>query len=84
MRLKDEDTGKYVVPCRSCIGGRLITECCNGSGGCDCRGQEMDMGACRVCNGGGWCHEDADTSANLRAIRGMIHSGGYLGSGPGR
>ncbi len=64
--------------CEYCTGGRWESECCNGSSGCSCGGQPVDMGACRVCGGSGWRTADADTTANLRSIQGLC----YLGSGP--
>lgn len=66
------------VPCRNCEGGHWFTECCNGSGGCDCRGQQIDMGPCNVCHGTGYHAPDADTRANLRQIQGLC----FIGSGP--
>ncbi len=81
MRIKDEDTGKFMVPCQSCEGGTLMTECCNGSSGCSCMGQPVNLGACHVCNGTGLCYEDADTSKNISYIKSIISHDGYLGSG---
>lgn len=66
------------VPCTACIGGRWETECCNGSGGCSCGGQPIDMGACNVCGGSGYRALDADVMANVKAIRGLC----FIGSGP--
>lgn len=67
------------VRCRSCDGsGRWETECCNGSGGCSCRGQVIPMGACNVCQGTGWHAPDANTRANIEAIQGQC----FIGSGP--
>lgn len=73
-----DDDGTELVRCRNCYGGRWEVECCNGSGGCSCRGQPVDMGACNVCGGSGWHRPDADTRANIRSIRGLS----YIGSGP--
>lgn len=83
-----DDDGTPMEPCNSCgyfgdFVGRLMSECCNGSSGCDCKGQAVDCGPCQVCSGTGWRRKDADTQANLRAIRSMADAGrGYLGSGP--
>lgn len=79
MKVFDED-GTEMVRCRNCIGGRWETECCNGSGGCSCRGQRIDMGPCNVCHGAGWHRPEADTRANIRTIEGLC----YIGSGPRR
>jgi len=67
-----------LIPCGCCDRGRWATACCNGSQGCSCGGQTIDMGACNVCYGTGYRAEDADTEANLRTIRGLC----YIGSGP--
>lgn len=68
------------VPCRSCVNGRWEAECCNGSGGCSCRGERVDMGTCHVCHGTGFHAPDANTRANADFIR---RSGAcFLGSGP--
>lgn len=64
--------------CEHCDNGRWEAECCNGSSGCSCGGEPVDMGPCRVCNGTGWRTDDADRTANLRSIQGLC----YLGSGP--
>ena len=72
--LSEED----VVECTSCEGGRWYTECCNGSGGCDCGGQVLDMGACNVCHGTGYRSINADVMANLRQIQGAC----FIGHGP--
>lgn len=67
--------------CRNCEDGHWFTECCNGAGGCDCRGQQIDMGPCNVCGGTGWIDADnpsVDTRANLRTIQGQC----FIGSGP--
>lgn len=69
-----------LIRCTACIGGRWEAECCNGSSGCSCGGQPVDMGACRVCGGTGWRSPDANVRANADAIRGLC----YLGSGPRR
>jgi hypothetical protein len=77
MKAYDDD-GNELVQCRNCIGGRWSAECCNGAGGCSCRGQEVDMGACNVCNGTGWHSPEANTMANCDSIRGQC----FIGSGP--
>jgi hypothetical protein len=77
MKVLDDD-GTQLIQCRNCIAGRWETECCNGSGGCDCRGQVVDMGRCLVCNGTGWHRPDANTDANRRSIAGCS----YIGRGP--
>jgi hypothetical protein len=77
MRVLDDD-GSEMQRCECCDNGQWWTECCNGAGGCDCRGQPIQMGACNVCGGTGWCRVDADTRANLRTIEGMC----FIGSGP--
>lgn len=67
------------VRCEACLGsGYWEAECCNGSGGCSCRGVAVPMGACNVCGGSGWRAADADTYANVRSIQGYC----FLGSGP--
>jgi hypothetical protein len=73
-----DDDGTELVRCRSCTGGHLIVECCSGAGGCDCHGQEVDMGPCRVCQGTMWHKPDVNTRANLDSMRGML----FAGSGP--
>ena len=69
MKVYDDD-GTELNPCNHCEGGRWAVECCSGAGGCDCRGQEVDMGQCNVCGGTGWKRPDADMRANLRTIEG--------------
>jgi hypothetical protein len=64
--------------CDCCEGGFWEVECCNGSGGCSCKGQRVAMGPCNVCRGTGWISPDADRRANLRTIEGLC----YIGSGP--
>ena len=67
------------LACRHCGGsGTWEAECCNGSGGCSCRGQAVPMGTCRVCRGSGLRDEGQDERANLRAIEGFC----FIGSGP--
>lgn len=72
------------IICPSCHGsGEWETECCNGSGGCDCRGQVIRMGTCNVCEGCGEIDENASQEqlmANCNAIRGLC----FIGSGPSR
>ena len=66
--------------CPGCYGsGSWETECCNGSGGCSCRGRVVEMGRCNVCGGHGYVVEgDYDPRANLSTIRGLH----FIGSGP--
>jgi hypothetical protein len=68
------------ITCQYCYGdGTWETECCNGSGGCSCRGQRVDMGPCNVCNGTGRVDpENYDMEANLKMISGAC----FIGSGP--
>ena len=73
---RDEDGTELV--CRHCIDGRWETECCSGANGCDCRGQVLEMGTCRVCNGAGWHRPDANTRANIESIEGRC----FIGRGP--
>ena len=70
------------IECPSCYGtGEWEAECCNGSGGCSCGGQPVNMGRCNVCGGSGRVEKGAFNSmANVDFIeRGNY---GYLGSGP--
>lgn len=78
QRFQDVAEEPKTVRCDHCTNGRFLAECCNGSSGCSCGGQEVDMGLCRVCYGTGWRTADADTTANIRAIGNRC----YLGSGP--
>lgn len=66
--------------CEACGGaGSWEAECCNGSGGCSCRGQRIDMGRCAACGGTGRSDVPGySPSANLNTIRGY----GFIGSGP--
>jgi len=67
--------------CPGCNGaGRWETECCNGSGGCTCQGEPVDMGPCNVCGGSGEVPKGKpiNIKANLEAIRGFC----FIGSGP--
>jgi hypothetical protein len=68
------------ICCPGCGGdGRFLSECCNGSGGCSCRGEVVDLGACRVCHGSGRVVEgEYDRAANRNVIAGLH----FLGSGP--
>ncbi len=66
------------VPCRSCENGEWWTECCNGAGGCSCRGQRVHMGTCNVCHGTGYHTPSANVLANVDTIRGYC----FMGSGP--
>lgn len=73
-----ESAEPAMVECQNCVNGEWYAECCNGSRGCSCRGQEVAMGRCRVCGGTGYHKADANTSANWQSIQGRA----YLGSGP--
>lgn len=66
--------------CPGCLGsGRFESACCNGANGCSCRGDIVDMGACRVCGGRGQVVAGQfNPRANLESIAGMM----YLGTGP--
>lgn len=79
--LLDEIEPRMMV-CPSCHGsGEWETECCNGSGGCSCRGQVVLMGRCNVCSGHGEVPEsisEEQRMANCRAIEGLC----FIGSGP--
>jgi hypothetical protein len=67
-----------LVPCRNCENGEWWTECCDGSGGCSCKGEPINMGRCNVCHGIGKHPGSANTRANSEAIRGY----GFIGTGP--
>jgi hypothetical protein len=77
MKAFDND-GTELLKCKNCFGGRWEAECCDGSGGCSCRGQPVDMGTCRVCGGTGWRRPDANLRANVESIGSRC----FLGSGP--
>jgi hypothetical protein len=68
--------------CPSCYGsGQWETECCNGSSGCDCKGEVVQMGLCNVCHGTGQVPVDGEGvnfHANCDAIAGLC----FIGSGP--
>ena len=66
------------IKCRNCTNGKWSVECCSGANGCDCYGQEVDMGTCNVCGGTGWHGPDANIRANIQAIKGRL----FIGSGP--
>lgn len=84
QNLRAQTAAPAMVPCPSCYGsGQWEGECCNGSGGCTCRGQRVPMGRCNVCHGNGEVRADGvgvNPGANAEAIRGLC----YLGSGPRR
>ncbi len=75
-----DDDGTEMLPCECCNGGHWETECCNGSGGCSCGGQRIDMGPCHVCRGLAYRRPDANLNANINTIQGLC----YIGSGPVR
>jgi hypothetical protein len=66
--------------CPGCNGsGEWFSECCNGSGGCSCRGQIVPMGRCNVCGGAGHVEDEGyNPRANVDAIQGLC----FLGTGP--
>lgn len=73
---------RKMIMCPSCLGdGYWEAECCNGSGGCSCGGQPVNMGRCNVCGGSGQVEEG---NYNPRANVNFIERGGYgyLGTGP--
>lgn len=75
----EEEAMPLVGECPGCHGtGRFDTECCSGAGGCDCRGEVIDIGPCRVCEGTGGVDGTHNPEANLNMIRGMH----FIGSGP--
>jgi len=73
-------------PCEMCLGsGQLWTECCNGSGGCDCHGQQVFMGPCLECGGRGEIPEGSAVPYAQSATKAYMQSvcpTGYVGSGP--
>ncbi len=70
------------IRCPGCCGtGEWETECCNGAGGCSCKGERIPMGRCNVCAGAGYVSKDITKEqrmANCRAIQGLH----FIGSGP--
>lgn len=68
------------ISCPGCGGsGQWLSECCDGSGGCSCRGQIVPMGCCNVCHGEGSVVEgEHNAMANVAAIAGLC----FLGTGP--
>lgn len=68
--------------CPSCYGeGTWDVECCNGAGGCSCKGGLVDMGTCNVCGGAGYVIEGQyNERANVNAI--MRSGACFAGSGP--
>ncbi len=74
-------------PAIGCENGEVWTECCNGSSGCPCKGQQVLFGTCSVCGGSGSLASgtDVDVQENLKRLRGAAAaSGGYLGNPHGR
>lgn len=71
-----------MVRCPGCLGsGTWESACCNGAGGCDCRGQIIPMGKCLVCSGTGEISENTSQyqrMANCRSIQGLC----FIGAGP--
>jgi hypothetical protein len=77
----EQQTELEQVECEACRGsGYWESECCNGAGGCSCRGEVVDMGPCNVCHGTGIRGPNDDLGANIKAIGSRC----YLGSGPRR
>ncbi len=76
MKVFDDD-GTELIKCKMCNNGQWQAACCNGAGGCSCRGDLVEMGMCNVCNGTGWRREDADVKANIKTIKTC-----FIGSGP--
>lgn len=78
----ESSAGLDEIQCPSCYGtGEWETECCNGSGGCSCRGERVPMGTCNVCGGTGKVPANITQEqkmANCRAIQGLH----FIGSGP--
>ncbi len=69
----------------ACENGEVWTECCNGSSGCPCKGQQVFMGACGACGGDGKHRDGVDLKVNFRAIQRLATAtGGYLGNPHGR
>lgn len=68
--------------CEACGGrGTWEAECCNGSGGCSCRGDLVEMGSCHACGGYGAVevsHQNPAANANF-ILNNHI---GYPGGGP--
>lgn len=73
------------MDCEMCENGQVWTECCDGSNGCPCEGQQVLYGRCLVCKGTGHREADADTQANIRSMQNAAAvTGGYLGNPHGR
>jgi hypothetical protein len=78
MEAEYQEEMERMITCPACLGrGSWEAECCNGSSGCSCRGQVVQMGTCLTCGGEGRCSPNADTLRNARSI-----TTPYLGSGP--
>lgn len=74
-----------MIRCGSCENGEVWVECCNGAGGCLCKGRQVFFATCAVCNGTGIVPQGADSEANIRAIRrAAAATGGYFGNPHGR
>lgn len=70
------------IECPYCYGeGTYEIECCNGAGGCSCRGGLVDMGACNVCNGTGRVTE-GQFNPNANSDYLMSMGACFAGSGP--
>ncbi len=71
--------------CRYCNGtGELWTACCNGAHGCPCEGREIQLGACRVCQGRGELERDPELSwadnPNRAVILSHCYGAGFIGN----
>jgi len=69
--------------CKRCYGtGEMDTECCNGAGGCSCKGQTVYL-PCTYCDGTGYV-EDNEEAQKIGAVKYKQMYGGFcfLGSGP--
>jgi hypothetical protein len=71
--------------CDRCGGtGEMDTECCNGSGGCSCRGKVVYL-TCTYCDGRGQVEDNvvAKVEGHRKYMTLYGHSA-YLGTGPRR
>lgn len=69
---------QYKVERCHCDNGTWFAECCSGANGCDCHGQQINMGTCNVCKGSGLIDETSDRRANIKTIQGRC----FIGRGP--
>lgn len=79
MQPRDDRSAAWIT-CPGCNGaGEWLSECCDGSGGCSCHGQVVQMGGCNVCGGRGEVPEHGyNPMANVETIQGLC----FLGTGP--